>query len=62
MPMLKKRMLLRALIHEIPGIGFQIGRQFGKSIEPLIEELTNIYSQLGLYDQIIDRIRLGGII
>lgn len=64
MPMLKKRMLLKALIHEIPKL-IRIGRRSAKTFndeEVLINELTKIYGQLGLYDHIMDRIRLGGII
>lgn len=62
MPMLKKRMLLKALIHELPKL-VHIGRRSDKSItKPLMEELTKLYGQLGLYDHILDRIKLGGIL
>lgn len=63
MAMLKKRMLVKALIHELPKL-MHIGRQNGKhnySQKLLADELVKIYGQLGLYDHVIDRIKLGGI-
>lgn len=62
MTMLKNRMLLKALIHEIPGLAYCVGRQINKDLEPLLKEVQNIYRQLGIYDNIIDRIKLGGVI
>lgn len=62
MAMLKQRLLIKALIHELPKL---VGRQNGKfsySQNLLIEEMTKLYGQLGLYDHIIDRIKLGGIV
>lgn len=64
MAMLKKRMLVKALIHELPKLMY-LGRKNGKhnySQQLLADELTKIYGQLGLYDHIIDRIRFGGIV
>lgn len=64
MAMLKKRILIKALIHELPKL-IHIGRKDGKyyySQELLMNELTKLYGQLGLYDNVMDRIKLGGII
>lgn len=64
MAMLKKRMLLKALIHELPKL-MLLGRQDGKhnySQQLLVDELTKLYGQLGLYDHIMDKIRFGGIV
>lgn len=62
MPMLKRKMLLKALIHELPKL-VHIGRKSDKTItKPLIDELAKLYGQLGLYDHIIDKIKLGGIL
>lgn len=64
MAMLKKRMLIKALIHELPKLMY-LGRKNGKhnySQELLANELAKIYGQLWLYDGIIDRIKLGGVI
>lgn len=62
MAMLKKRLLVKALIHELPKL---VGRQCGKftySQNRLLDELAKLYGQLGLYDHILDKIKLGGIV
>lgn len=58
MVMLRKRKMILALIHEVPKL---MGRQCGKSetvIDNIMDELKFLYSQLGLYDMIIDYMRI----
>lgn len=62
MVMLKNRIMLRALIHAAPGLAYDIEKQTNQDVDTVLKEIQNMYRQLGIYDNIVDRIKLGGVI
>lgn len=62
MTMLKNRALIKALIHFLPKTFGRQNDKYNQSMDSLIDEMTKLYRQLGIYDNIIDKIKLEGII
>ena len=62
MAMLKRKLIIKALLHEMPKYAVAVAK-IGKTYDQakLMYEIQKLYGQLGLYDHIIDRIKIGGI-
>ena len=62
MAMLKRKIIIKAFLHELPKLAAVVARGRNNDREKFLYEINRLYGQLGLYDHIIDKIRMGRVI
>ena len=61
MAMLKKRKIIQALLHNMPKIAAYAARVKESIQIQLLNEVSHLSRQLGMYDNIMERIKIGGL-
>ena len=61
MAMLKRRKMIQALLYEMPQIAAYAARVKESIQIQLLNQVSNLSRQLGMYDNIIERIKIGGL-
>ena len=61
MAMLKRRKMIQALVHEMPQIAAYAARVKESIQIQLLNQVSNLSRQLGMYDNIMERIKIGGL-
>ena len=61
MAMLKRRKMIQALLHEMSQIAAYAARVKESIQIQLLNQVSHLSRQLGMYDNIIERIKIGGL-
>ena len=61
MARLKRRKMIQALVHEMPQIAAYAARVKESIQIQLLNQVSNLSRQLGMYDNIMERIKIGGL-